>query len=76
MDEATEQSIKRLIAAQLQIDIGKVTPSSRFIEDLKADSLDLIEIIMALEEQFGKDIPDEQAEKLLTVQSVMDYFDE
>ena len=58
---------KEIVSKNLSIDISRVTPDASFVEDLGADSLDLVEVIMALEEEFGVEIPDEEAEKLKTV---------
>ena len=59
---------------QLGVDAGDVTPASSFVDDLGADSLDRVELIMALEETFGIEIPDEDAEKIVTVQNAVDYI--
>lgn len=66
--------LKELIADQLNADADSITPDTRFKEDLEADSLDLFELIMSLEEEFGVEIPSEELEGLLTVQNVMDYL--
>ena len=66
--------LKELIADQLNADEDSITPDTRFKEDLEADSLDLFELIMSLEEEFGVEIPSEELEGLLTVQNVMDYL--
>ena len=66
--------LKELIAEQLNADADSITPDTRFKEDLEADSLDLFELIMSLEEEFGVEIPSEELEGLLTVQNVMDYL--
>ena len=66
--------LKELIADQLNADSDSITPETRFKEDLEADSLDLFELIMSLEEEFGVEIPSEELEGLLTVQNVMDYL--
>lgn len=70
-----ETRLKKIIAEQLGVDESKIVPSARFTDDLNADSLDLVEMIMSLEEEFGVEIPDEDAEKILTVQDAMDYID-
>ena len=62
------------IADQLKIDVAKVKPESRLVEDLKADSLDLVELIMDLEQEYHIEIPDEVLPTLKTVQDVVDYF--
>ena len=68
------EKMKELIADQLGVDASEVTPEARFNEDLNADSLDLFELIMALEEEYGVEIPSDDLESLTTVQSVMDYL--
>ncbi len=77
-DEGTiEQRVKKIIVEQLQVDDESlVTPDARFMEDLRADSLDTVELVMTLEEEFGKEIPDEEAEKLQTVADVIRYIEE
>ena len=67
------ERVKKIIVEQLDVDASKVVPEASFIEDLGADSLDNVELIMALEEQFDTEIPDEDAQKLLTVQNALDY---
>jgi acyl carrier protein len=69
-----EQRVKEIIADQLGVDKEKITPEARFVEDLGADSLDVVELIMAFEEEFGIEIPDEDAEKIATVKDVIDYI--
>ncbi|HHW02905.1 MAG TPA: acyl carrier protein [Thermoanaerobacterales bacterium] len=66
--------VKRIIAEQLGIDEDEVVPEASFIDDLGADSLDIVELIMAFEEEFDLEIPDEDAEKIKTVQNVIDYI--
>jgi len=68
--------IKKIIAEQLGVDEGEISPESHFIDDLGADSLDTVELVMALEEEFGIEIPDEDAEKIQTVGDVAKYIDE
>lgn len=68
------EKIKELVADQLGIDEDEVTPETSFIDDLGADSLDIVELIMALEEEFDTEIPDEDAEKIKTVQDALDYI--
>jgi len=68
-----EADVKKMIAEQLSVDEAKVTNEATFIGDLGADSLDAVELIMALEEKYGVEIPEEEAQKLTTVQSVIDY---
>ena len=70
-----EARLKKIVAEQLGVDEAKIVPSARFSDDLNADSLDLVEMIMSLEEEFGVEIPDEAAEKILTVADAMDYID-
>lgn len=71
-----EQRVKKIIVEQLGVNVDQVTPEAKFIEDLGADSLDTVELVMALEEEFGHDIPDEQAEKLQTVGDVIKYVED
>lgn len=71
-----EQRVKKIIVEQLGMNADQVTPEAKFIEDLGADSLDTVELVMALEEEFGHDIPDEQAEKLQTVGDVIKYVED
>ena len=68
------EKIKEIIVDQLNVDADSVTPEAKFKEDLEADSLDLFELVMALEEEYGVEIPSEDLEKLLTVQDVIDYL--
>ncbi|PUD79742.1 acyl carrier protein [Helicobacter pylori] len=63
------------MAEQLEIDVSQVTPEAKFVKDLGVDSLDVVELIMALEEKFGIKIPDEQAEKIVNVDDVMRYIE-
>ncbi|WQZ73957.1 acyl carrier protein [Helicobacter pylori] len=63
------------IAEQLEIDVSQVTPEAEFVKDLGVDSLDIVELIMALEEKFGIEIPDEQAEKIVNVGDVVKYIE-
>ncbi len=67
--------IKEVVVEQLSVDAAEVKEDSKFIEDLGADSLDVVELVMALEEKFDIEIPDEEAEKILTVQNVIDYVE-
>lgn len=69
------EKVKQLISEQLGVDEADITPNAHFIEDLGADSLDQVELVMALEEAFGLQVSDEDAEKILTVQSAIDYVD-
>lgn len=66
--------VKKIIAEKLSVDISEVVPEASFVDDLGADSLDLVELIMSIEEEFEVDIPDEDAEKLVTVQDAIDYI--
>ena len=68
------EKMKEMIAEQLGVDVASVEAESRFKEDLDADSLDLFELVMAREEEYGVEIPSEDLEKLLTVQDVIDYL--
>ena len=71
---ALEDKVKEIIVEQLGVNAEQVTPEASFIEDLGADSLDTVELVMAFEEEFGAEIPDEDAEKLTTVGAVMEYL--
>ncbi len=70
----SEDRVKEIIAKELEVDVKQLTPEAKFIEDLGADSLDIVELVMALEEEFGLDIPDEDADKLKTVGDAMNYL--
>ena len=74
-DAKSVEKVKQIISEQLGVDEGEVTPSASFIDDLGADSLDTVELVMALEEAFDVEIPDEDAEKIRTVQDAIDYID-
>jgi len=65
--------IKEVVVEQLSVNIDEVKEESKFVEDLGADSLDVVELVMALEEKFDIEIPDEEAEKIQTVKDVIDY---
>ena len=71
---ALESKVKDIIVEQLGVNAEQVTPEASFIEDLGADSLDTVELVMAFEEEFGAEIPDEDAEKLTTVGAVINYL--
>lgn len=73
---ASEDKIKSIIAEQLGVKLEEVTPEASFIDDLGADSLDTVELIMALEEEFSIEIPDEDAEKMTAVGDVIKYVNE
>ncbi len=73
---ALEDKVKDIIVEQLGVNADQVTATASFIEDLGADSLDTVELVMAFEEEFGADIPDEDAEKLTTVGAVVKYMKE
>jgi len=75
-EKSTEQRIKEIIVEQLGVNADQVTSEAKFIEDLGADSLDTVELIMALEEEFGIEVPDEEAEKLQSVGDVVKYIEE
>ena len=70
---AVADQVKKIIVEQLGVDEDEVTPDASFVDDLGADSLDTVELVMAFEEEFGIEIPDEDAEKITTVQNAIDY---
>lgn len=72
--EISLESLKKIIAEYLSVDESKITPEASFGDDLGADSLDYVELIMALEEEYGISIPDEDAEKMSTVGDAMEYI--
>lgn len=72
----TLSRVKKIIAEQLGVDEAEVVPTASFVEDLNADSLDLVELIMSLEEAFGMEISDEEAENIKSVQDAVDYINE
>jgi acyl carrier protein len=72
----SEDRVKEIIAKELEVDAKQLAPEAKFIEDLGADSLDIVELVMALEEEFGIDIPDEDADKMKTVGDAMKYLQE
>ena len=76
MAEAVSDRVKAIIAEQLGVKLEEVTDTASFIEDLGADSLDTVELVMALEEEFGIEIPDEDAEKIATVRDAINYIQE
>ena len=71
---SVEDKVKQIIVEQLGVDEAEVTPSASFVDDLGADSLDTVELVMAFEEAFDIEIPDEDAEKIKTVQDAVDYI--
>ncbi len=74
MSSVIENRVKEIIIEQLGVDQKEVTPEASFINDLGADSLDTVELVMALEEEFDVEIPDEDAEKIITVSDVTNYI--
>ena len=68
-----EEKVKQIIVEQLGVDESEVTPTAHFVDDLGAESLDIVELVMAFEEAFEIEIPDEDAEKITTVQQAIDY---
>jgi len=76
MADVADDRLKKIIAKELSVSEEEVVPDASFIEDLNADSLDLVELIMSLEEEFNVKISDEDAEKIRTVQDAMDYLHE
>jgi acyl carrier protein len=72
---SVEQKVKQIIVEQLGVDEGQVDNTASFVDDLGADSLDIVELIMAFEEAFDLDIPDEDAEKITTVKDAIDYIE-
>ena len=75
-EKSIEQKVIEIIVEQLGVNADQVTQDAKFIEDLGADSLDTVELVMALEEEFGQEIPDEEAEKLQSVGDVIKYIED
>ena len=75
-EKSIDQKVKDIIVEQLSVNAEQVTPEAKFIEDLGADSLDIVELVMAFEEEFGIEVPDGDAEKLLTVGDVVKYIED
>ncbi|MCC7203276.1 MAG: acyl carrier protein [Nitrospirae bacterium] len=73
---SVEEKVKKIVGEQLGVDEEEITPDASFVEDLGADSLDTVELVMAFEEEFSIEIPDEDAEKIITVQNSVDYIKE
>jgi acyl carrier protein len=73
-DKTVAERVKKIVTEHLSVDADKVTESSSFIDDLGADSLDTVELVMAFEEEFGVSIPDDAAEKIKTVKDVIDFI--
>jgi acyl carrier protein len=71
---SVDERVKQIIVEQLGVEEGEVTPNASFVDDLGADSLDTVELVMAFEEAFDIEIPDEQAEKIRTVKDAIDYI--
>jgi acyl carrier protein len=72
----TAERVKKIVVEHLGVDDAKVTENASFVDDLGADSLDTVELVMAFEEEFGCEIPDEAAEKILTIQDAINYIDQ
>jgi acyl carrier protein len=75
-EKTVEEKVREIVVEQLGVKPEQVTAEAKFIEDLGADSLDVVELVMALEEEFGHEIPDEEAEKLTTVGDVIKYIED
>ena len=74
MNQEIFERVKKIVVEQLEVDPEAVTPQAKFTDDLNADSLDTVELVMALEEEFECEIPDDEAEKITTVQQAIDYI--
>ncbi len=75
MADSIEEKVKQIIVEELGVDEAEVTANARFIDDLGADSLDTVELVMRFEEEFGIEIPDEEAEKIQAVKDAVDYIE-
>ncbi len=75
-EASVEERVRKIIVEQMDVKPDQVTLEAKFIEDLGADSLDVVELVMALEEEFGHEIPDEEAEKLVSVGDVVKYIED
>jgi acyl carrier protein len=75
-EQSVEERVRKIIVEQMDVNADQVTLDAKFIEDLGADSLDVVELVMALEEEFGNEIPDEEAEKLVSVGDVVKYIED
>ncbi|PPR43074.1 MAG: Acyl carrier protein [Alphaproteobacteria bacterium MarineAlpha5_Bin11] len=73
--ESVDAKVKKIVVDHLGVEESRVTPESKFIEDLGADSLDTVELVMAFEEEFGCEIPDDAAETIITVKNAIDYLE-
>ncbi len=73
---SVEEKVKKIVAEKLSVELDEVVPQASFVDDLGADSLDLVELIMAMEEEFDMEISDEEAEKLQTVKDAINYIEE
>jgi acyl carrier protein len=71
---SVEESVRKIIAEKLSVELEEVVPEASFVDDLGADSLDLVELIMSMEEEFDTDISDEDAEQITTVKDAIDYI--
>ena len=71
---SVDKKVKEIVAEQLGKDVNEITTNASFIDDLGADSLDIVELVMKMEEEFGIEIPDEEAEKIRTVNDVVEYI--
>ena len=74
VEDSIEQRVRKIVIEQFGVDESKVVPTASFTKDLGADSLDTVELVMALEDEFDTEIPDEEAEKISTIQEAIDYI--